>query len=139
VVSKRIDFAKERRAQGRGLSTAACELARLIHQVAQQRGIDFQARLNELSARRSEERRLLAERLQESVVPLFIGDSHGQPDRIGSCVFVRLDSDFFAFTAAHVIRGAASARRFAPSEAKGGKLLPLPPYTVSGPGIFDPL
>jgi hypothetical protein len=130
VVSKRIDFAKERRAQGRSLSTAARELAESIHQVAQQRGIDFKARLNELSARKSEERRLLAERLQESVVPLFIGDIHGQPGRIGSCVFVRLDSDFFALTAAHVLRDAASARLFAPSDAKGGKLLPLPPYTA---------
>jgi hypothetical protein len=81
-------------------------------------------------ARKSEERRLLAERLQESVVPLFIGDSNGQPDRIGSCVLVRLDSDLFAFTAGHVIRDAASARLFAPSEGRGGKLLPLPPYTA---------
>jgi hypothetical protein len=69
-------------------------------------GFDLQARLEEASARKSEERRLLAERLQESVVPLFIGDSDGQPDRIGSCVLVRLDSDLFAFTAAHVIRDA---------------------------------
>ena len=126
-VSKRIDYAKERGAQGRSLNTAVRELARLIEPVAQQHGIDLQARLKEASARRSEERRLLAERLQESVVPLFIGDSDGQPDRIGSCVLVRLDSDFFAFTAAHVIRDAASARLFAPSEGRGGKLLPLPP------------
>jgi len=130
IVSKRIDFAKERRAQGRSLNTAVRNLARLIEPVAQQHGIDLQARLKEASARKSEERRLLAERLQESVVPLFIGDSNGQPDRIGSCVLVRLDSDLFAFTAGHVIRDAASARLFAPSEGRGGKLLPLPPYTA---------
>jgi hypothetical protein len=129
-VSKRIDFAKERRAQGRSLNIAVRKLARLIDPVAQQHGVDLQARLNEASARKSEERRLLAERLQESVVPLFIGDSDGQPDRIGSCVLVRLDSDLFAFSAAHVIREAASARLFAPSEGKRGKLLPLPACTA---------
>ena len=124
-VSKRIDFAKKRRAQGRSLTNAVRKLVQLIQPLAQQHGIDFQARLNEASARKSEERRLLAERLQESVVPLFIGGSH-VPDRIGSCVLVRLDSDLFAFTAAHVILEVASARLLAPSECKGGKLLPLP-------------
>src|SRR6267378_7225568 len=89
-VSKRIDFAKERRAQGRPLNAGVRELARLIEPVARQHGIDLQARLKEALARKSEERRLLAERLQESVVPLFIGDSSGRPDRIGSCVLVRL-------------------------------------------------
>lgn len=140
-MSKRIDFAKERRAQGRSLNTAVQELARQIEPVAQQHGIDLQARLREASARKSEDRRLLAERLQESVVPLFIGDSDGQPDRIGSCVLVRVDSDFFAFTAAHVIRDAASARLFAPSEGRGGKLLPLPPCTahLSSPGRHNDL
>lgn len=80
--------------------------------------------------RKSEEQRLLAERLQESVAPLFIRGTNGRPDRIGSCVFVRLDSGFFAFTAAHVIREANSARLFVPAEGKGGKLLPLPPCTA---------
>jgi hypothetical protein len=125
-----IDFAKGRRAQGRSLSAAIRELARSIQLVAKQHGVDFDAWLDEASARKSEERRKLAERLQESVDPLFIEDSDGQPDRIGSCVLVRLDSGFFAFTAAHVIRDAASARLLAPSEGKGGKLLPLPPCTA---------
>ena len=129
-MSKRIDFARKRRAQGRSLNTAVRELVQLIQPVAQQHGIDFQARLDEASARKSEERRLLAERLQESVVPPFIGDRGGRPDRIGSCVLVRLDSDLFAFSAAHVIREAASARLFAPSEGRGGKLQPLPAYTA---------
>jgi hypothetical protein len=140
-MSKRIDFAKERRAQGRSLNTAVRELARLIEPVAQQHGIDLQARLREVSARKSEDRRLLAERLQESVVPLFICDSDGEPDRIGSCVLVRLDSDLFAFSAAHVVREAASSRLFAPSEGRGGKLLPLPPCTahLSSSGPHDDL
>jgi len=71
----------------------------------------------------------LTERLQESVVPLFIYRD-GQPDRIGSCVLVRLDSESYAFTAAHVIRDASSATLFAPSEGRGGKLQPLPPCTA---------
>jgi len=41
-----------------------------------------------------------------------------------------LDSDFFAFTAAHVVRDAGSALLLAPSEGRGGKLLPLPPCTA---------
>jgi hypothetical protein len=129
-MSKRVDFAKERRAQGRSLSGVVRELVALIQPVANQQGIDLQERLNEASARKSEERRLLAERLQESVVPLFIEDSAGQLDRIGSCVLLRLDSEFFAFTAAHVVRDADSALLLAPSEGRGGKLLPLPPCTA---------
>jgi hypothetical protein len=140
-VSKRIDFAKKRKAQGRALSAAVHEIAGLIQSVAQRNGIDLQARLNEASARKSEERRLLAERLQESVVPLFIDDSGGHPERIGSCVLVRLNSDLFAFSAAHVIREAASARILAPSGGRGGKLLPLPVCTahLSSQGSHDDL
>ncbi|HEY1801817.1 MAG TPA: hypothetical protein VGG46_12860, partial [Terriglobales bacterium] len=129
-MSRQIDFAKKRRSEGRSLSTTVQELTALIQPLAHQSGIDLQAHLDKVSARKSEEKRLLAERLQESVVPLFIGGRNGQPDRIGSCVLARLDSDFFAFTAAHVIRHAGSAQLFAPSEGKGGKLLPLPPCTA---------
>lgn len=128
-MSKRIDFAKERRSQGRSLNTGVRKLAELLQPLAQQHAIDLQARLNDASARKSEEQRLLAERLQESVVPLFISGRDG-PGRIGTCVLVRLDSDLYAFTAAHVILDARSARLFAPSEGKGGKLLPLPRCTT---------
>ena len=102
----------------------------LVQPLAEQQGIDLKAGIEEASARTADEQRLLAERLQESVAPLFIGDSNGQPDRIGSCVLVRLDSEFFVFTAAHVIHGAGEARLFAPSEGSGGKLQPLPPCTT---------
>jgi hypothetical protein len=129
-MSKRTDFAKERRTQGRSLHAAVRELTESIKPLAQQQGVDLDARLNGASAQRSEQQSLLAERLQESVVPLFIGDSKGQPDRIGSCVLVRLGSDFFAFTAAHVIRDAGSAPLLAPSKGRGGKLLPLPACTA---------
>ena len=128
-MSKRIDFAKKRRDEGRSISSAVQKLAALIQPVANEQGIDLHARINEAAAQ-SKEKRLLAERLQESVVPLFVSDRTGQPERIGSCVLVRLDSDFFAFTAAHVIRDAGSATLLAPSEGKGGKLLPLPPCTA---------
>ncbi len=74
-------------------------------------------------------------------MPLFIYRD-GQPDRIGSCVLVRLDSESYAFTAAHVIRDAGSSMLFAPSEGKGGKLQPLPPCTAhlnssGGPNDLD--
>src|SRR5215472_8240120 len=128
-MSKRIDFAKQRRDQGRSLSTAVRELTAMIEPVAHQHGIDLRAILGEALARKEEEKRLLTERLQESVVPLFI-NRDGQPDRIGSCVLVRLDSEFYAFTAAHVIKDAGSAPLFAPSEGRGGKLQPLPPFTA---------
>src|SRR5690348_15644962 len=122
---KQIDFAAERRAQGRSLSRSVHELAAVIQSLTDENGIELQARLNKTLAQKSEERQLLAKRLQESVLPLFTM-RRGNLDRIGSCVLVRLDSDFFAFTAAHVLQGAESARLFAPSEGGGGKLLPLP-------------
>jgi hypothetical protein len=98
--------------------------------LAEQQGVDLQAILNEAAARKEEERQRLAERLQESVVPLYVGDDRGRPGVIGSCVLVRLDSGFFAFTAAHVIRDAGSSRLWAPSEGTGGKLSPLPQCTA---------
>ena len=73
--------------------------------------------MGEAAARKEKEKQLLTERLQESVVPLFIYRD-GQPDRVGSCVLVRLDLEFYAFTAAHVIRDAGSAKLFAPSEGR---------------------
>src|ERR1700685_3850216 len=128
-MSKRIDFAKERRDQGRSLSSAVRKVTAMMEPLAHQHGIDLQTILDEATARKEEEKRLLTERLQESVVPLFIYRD-GQPDRVGSCVLVRLDSEFYAFTAAHVIRDAGSAKLFAPSEGRGGKLQRLPPYTA---------
>jgi hypothetical protein len=128
-MSKRVDFAKQRRDLGRSLTSAVREITATVEPLAHQHGINLQVILDEASARKEKEKQLLTERLQESVVPLFI-DRHGQPDRIGSCVLVRLDSEFYAFTAAHVIRDASTAKLFAPSEGRGGKLRPLPPCTV---------
>ena len=101
----------------------------MMEPIADQAGLDLRAILGEAAARKEKENQLLTERLQESVVPLFIYRD-GQPDRIGSCVLVRCDSEFYAFTAAHVIRDAGSARLFAPSDGRGGKLKPLPPCTA---------
>jgi len=128
-MSKRIDFAKQRRDQGRSLTRAVRELKAMMEPIAHQAGLDLRAILGEAAARKEKENQLLTERLQESVVPLFIYRDE-QPDRIGSCVLVRLDSEFYAFTAAHVIRDAGSARLFAPSEGRGGKLKLLPPCTA---------
>jgi hypothetical protein len=125
-MTKRIDFARVRRLQGRSLRSTVQEIADLVQPLAVEQGVDFRTRLAEGRAQRAEEKRLLAERLQESVVPLFIANGRG-PERIGSCVLVRFDSKFFAFTAAHVVRDAGPARLLAPSKGTGGKLLPLPP------------
>jgi hypothetical protein len=124
-MSRRVDFAKQRRDLGRSLSSAVREIKAMVQPIAHQQGINLQVILDGASARKEEEKRLLTERLQESVVPLFVYRD-GQPDRIGSCVLARMDSDFYAFTAAHVIRDAGSSTLFAPSEGKGGKLQPLP-------------
>jgi hypothetical protein len=128
-MSKRLDFAKRRRDQGRSLTSAVRELTAMIEPVAHQAGINLRAMLAQALAQKQEEERLLTQRLQESVVPLFIYRD-GHPDRIGSCILVHLDSEFYAFTAAHVIRDAGSAKLFAPSEGRGGKLEPLPPCTA---------
>lgn len=128
-MSKRIDFAKQRRDQARSLTSAVRELKAMMEPIADQAGIDLRAILGESAIRKEKEKQLLTERLQESVVPLFIYRD-GQPDRIGSCVLVRWDSEFYAFTAAHVIRDAGSTRLFAPSEGRGGKLQLLPPCTA---------
>ena len=129
-MSKQIDFAKQRREQARLLTSAVHEIATSLQPVAHQQGIEFRQVLEEAAARKSEEHERLTERLQESVVPLFIVNPSGNPERIGSCVLVRLDSDFFGFTAAHVLRDANTAPLFAPSEPRGGKLLPVAPRAV---------
>ena len=98
-MSKRIDFAKQRRDQGRSLTRAVRELKAIMEPIARQAGLDLRAILSEAAAQKEKENQLLTERLQESVVPLFIYRD-GQPDRIGSCVLVCLDSEFYAFTAA---------------------------------------
>jgi hypothetical protein len=129
-MSKRIDFARVRRVQGRAISNSVQELVELAKKLSDQQGIYLGAALNRAAAQEADERLRLAERLQQSVVPLYISDDEGRPGVIGSCVLVRLDSDLFAFTAAHVIRDAGSSRLWAPPQGKGGKLLPLPPCTA---------
>jgi hypothetical protein len=127
---KRRDFARERRLEGRALTKAVRELAALAVPSAAEQGIDLQARLREGAAERERERQRLAERLQQSVVPLFITDDCPRPRRIGSCVLIRLETEYYAFTAAHVIEEIGSSRVWAPSTAAGGKLLPLPGCTA---------
>jgi hypothetical protein len=92
-MSKRIDFAKQRRDQGRSLTSAVRAIKAIMEPIAHQSGIDLRANMGEAAARKEKEKQLLTERLQESVVPLFIYRD-GQPDRVGSCVLVRLDSEF---------------------------------------------
>jgi hypothetical protein len=129
-MSSRENLAKKRKTQARSLSAMVDNLAAIAATVARMEGIDLPAQLAEAAARRAEDQRQLAERLQESVVPLFMHDERGRPDRLGSCVLVRLDSDYYAFTAAHVLRDVGSSRLSAPSAGRRGALLPLPPSTA---------
>jgi hypothetical protein len=136
---KTRDFANERRTEGRRVGKRVRELADSLTPLAAQQGIDLQALLAEANTKWTEQRQRLAERLQESVAPLFIGDEQGRPDRIGSCILVRLDSDFFAFTAAHVLRDAEFSELWIPAEGKGGtlSLLPWSRAGTSPPGAND--
>lgn len=103
---KQTDFSAQRRAAGRALTEFTDLLVNFCQPFASQAGINLQAHLNETAVRRAAERRNLAERLQRSVLPLFIDDERQEPSRIGTCVLVSVDSDYYIFTAAHVIRDA---------------------------------
>jgi hypothetical protein len=120
-----VNLAQQRKAQARALSASIDQLVALSQPLADQQGIDLQALLDQAEARSAEEQQQLAERLQESVLPLFVHDDRGCPSLLGSCVLVRLDSDYYAFTAAHVLRDAGSAQLWAPPRGKGEKLLRL--------------
>src|SRR5438876_814367 len=98
-MSNRASLAKKRKMKARALSDLVDDLIALAAPAAQLQGIGLQAQLAGAVARRAEEQQRLAERLQESVVPLFMDDERGRPERLGSCVLVRLDSDYYAFTA----------------------------------------
>jgi len=111
-------------------------LVDLLVKTLRDRGIDVDEILR-TSRRNSVERgRRLAERLAHSVLPLFIQDNRGRPDRIGSCVLVRVGSRPYAFTAGHVLKAAGSSRLFA-SPGPKGKLLPLP-YTAAPCAAGEP-
>jgi hypothetical protein len=108
------DFAAKRRAEARALSKLNDHLVKLFEPVATSEGKDLRALLDEAATLRAERQQQLAERLTKSVLPLFTDDQRGKPDRIGSCVLVRLDSSRYIFTAAHVIRDAGSAPLWVP-------------------------
>jgi hypothetical protein len=57
-MSKRIDFAKKRRDQGRSLSSAVREITAMMEPLAHQQSIDLRTILDEASARKEEEERV---------------------------------------------------------------------------------
>lgn len=67
----------------------------------------------------------LAERLAESVLPLFMETEPGRPERIASCVLVQVDGRYCALTAGHALDDAGSSSFWA-SPGKRGKLTRLP-------------
>jgi hypothetical protein len=70
-----------------------------------------------------EQKKRIANRLIESVLPIFVEDENGRPTRLGTCVLVLVDSNFFAFTAGHVLDDAGRSTLLVPAD---GKLIPLP-------------
>jgi hypothetical protein len=123
-----MDFAQKRRAEGRAATASMEELMSLLKPVADQMGVDLQGRLAEAGLQIEVRKRELAERLQRSVLPLFIYHQR-YPGTLGSCVLVRLDSTCYAFTAAHVLRDAGSAPLWFPPEGRGEMFLRLPRST----------
>jgi hypothetical protein len=121
-----MNLAQLRKVQARAFSALVDKIVTLTETSADRDGVDVRAALAEAAARGVEERRQLAERLQKSVLPLFIHDGRVCPDALGSCVLVRVDSKCYAFTAGHVLRDAGSARLLAPPKGKGEPLVPLP-------------
>jgi len=101
------------------------DILALLTPLAEQRGADIQVLLEEFRSKREEERRELAERLQQSVLPLFVY-RRGHPSTLGSCVLVRLDTNYYVFTAGHVLRDAGAAPLWFPPRGKGEKFRRIP-------------
>jgi hypothetical protein len=120
-----MEFAQKRRSEGRAASASLKEIITLLKPLAAQQGVDLQSLVEAAEAQSEERRRQLAERLQRSVLPLFIYRG-GYPGTLGSCVLVRLDSTCYLFTAAHVLRDAGSAPLWFPPRGNGEKFLRLP-------------
>jgi hypothetical protein len=84
------NLAKKRKAEARALSAVVDDLVAMAAPAAKLQGIDLEAQLAQAAVRRAEDRQRLAERLRECVAPLFIDYDRGRPERLGSCVLVRL-------------------------------------------------
>jgi hypothetical protein len=112
------------------------EILSLLKAAAHDAGMDVIEIRRLAQARGAENGPILAKRLRQSVIPLFIEREKGRPDRIGSCVLVRLDSDLYAFTAGHVIKDAGNFRLWA-VPGLNGTLTPLPCNTGFHTQYFD--
>ena len=60
---RRTDFAKERRAQGRALSTSVRQFIEQMQTTAEQQGVDLQSLFEQAEAQTAEKRSQLIERL----------------------------------------------------------------------------
>ena len=72
---------------------------------------------------RAEQRAALVERLKKSVLPLHTPNERGRPMALASCVLARVGSNFYAFTAGHVLQ---SEERIWLWTAAAGQLVLLP-------------
>jgi hypothetical protein len=124
---KRIDFAKQRRDQGRSLTSAVREIKAIMEPIANPPSIFEQSWVKR---QHKKEREAAINQTPARIRCAFVYLS-GWAARQSWLLRPRaLGFGFYAFTAAHVIRDSGSAKLFAPSGRRGGKLQPLPPYTA---------
>jgi hypothetical protein len=86
--------------------------------------VDLAAILENVTAATAKQKQDLAERLTRTVLPLFLQDERKRPRPFASCVLVKVDGRFYAFTAGHVIEEVGASSLWAP--ALNGKLELLP-------------
>jgi hypothetical protein len=86
--------------------------------------VDLAAILQNAAAATAKRGYDLAERLKQTVLPLYLQDERERPWPFGSCVLVRVEGRFYAFTAGHVLQKVGALSLWAP--ALNGKLEVLP-------------
>ncbi len=86
--------------------------------------VDLGAILKNSAAVTAKRKKDLAERLTQTVLPLFLQDEKERPWPFASCVLARVEGHFYAFTAGHVLESVGSLSLWAP--ARTGKLELLP-------------
>jgi hypothetical protein len=71
--------------------------------------VDLAARLQEAAAETAKRKCELAERLKQTVLPLYLQDERERPWPFATCVLARVEGRFYAFTAAHVLEKVVGA------------------------------
>jgi hypothetical protein len=86
--------------------------------------VDLAAVLQYTATATAKRKHDLAERLKRTVLPLYLQDERERPWPFASCVLVKVEGRFYAFTAGHVLEKVGALSLWAP--ALNGKLELLP-------------